>query len=144
VSARIRRVERLLELGKDALKVARSSAAAATLAAGAAREIALRDEQMWSDTAARFGTGVSRVSDLDEQAAHLRTLRLRADDGARRLQAALAEERRCAAAVIKAATDQKKLEMLRDRILQAAREEDDRQERRASDELAARTVRSRP
>ena len=46
--------------------------------------------------------------------------------------------------VVKAATEHRKLEMLRDRILEGQREEEKRQERRASDELAARTARSRP
>jgi hypothetical protein len=144
VSSRLRRVRRLVELGEDAVKAARASAAAAARAVADARRQAERDEHAWSEAAQRFGTGVARASDLDEQAAHLRTLRLRADGTARQLDRAIAEERRCAAAVVKAAMDHRKLELWRDRIVAGEREEESRQERRGTDELAARGARAKP
>jgi flagellar biosynthesis chaperone FliJ len=136
-------VERLVELGLEAVNAARASVAAASRAVAEARADAQKDECAWSEAAQGFGIGVARSSDLDHQAAHLRTLRLRADTAARRLERALGEERRCAAAVVKATMEHRKLELWRDRIVQAEREDEMRQEQRQSDELAARTVRVR-
>jgi hypothetical protein len=143
VSSRLSRVQRLVEIRYEAVKAARASAAAAARAVAEARHVAERDEHRWSEAAQRFGTGVMLASDLDEQAAHLRTLRLRADGTARQLDRAVAEERRCAAAVVKAATDHRKLELWRDRIVEGEREEENRQERRSTDELAARGARAK-
>ena len=143
MSSRLRRVERLVELGAEAVNAARVSVAAAARLVVEARADAERDEGAWSEAAQGFGLGVARSSDLDQQAAHLRTLRLRADAAARRLERALGEERRCAAAVVKATMEHRKLELWRDRIVQGEREEEMRQEQRQSDELAARTVRVR-
>ena len=143
MSSRLRRVQRLVELGHDAVQAARASAAAAARAVADARRDAERDERAWSDAAQQFGTKVALASDLEEQAAHLRTLRLRADGTARQVDRAVAEERRCAAAVVKAAMDHRKLELWRDRIVSGEREEEDRQERRSTDELAARGARAK-
>ncbi len=143
MSARLRRVERLVGLGEDAVKAARASAATAARAVAEARREAEREENAWSEAAQHFGTRVTFASDLDEQAAHLRTLRLRADGSARQLDRALAEERRCAAAVVKAAMEHRKLELWRDRIVSGEREEASRQEQRSTDELAARGARAK-
>jgi hypothetical protein len=143
VSSRRRRAERLVELGLAAVNAARASVTAAARAVAEARADAERQECAWLDAAQTFGTGVASAPDLDEQSAHLRTLRHRADAEARRLERALAEERRCAAAVVKAAMERRKLELWRDRIVQGEREEEQRQEQRRSDELAARVARVR-
>lgn len=143
MSARLRRVKRLVDLGHDAVQAARASAAAAARAVVEARREAEKGERAWSDAAQQFGTRVTLASDLEEQAAHLRTLRLRADATSRQLDRALAEERRCAAAVVKAAMEHRKLELWRDRIVSGQREEENRQEQRATDELAARGARSK-
>jgi hypothetical protein len=143
VSSRRRRAERLVELGLAAVNAARASVTAAARAVADARADADRQERVWLNAAQTFGTGVARASDLDEQSAHLRTLRHRADAEARRLERALAEERRCATAVVKAALEHRKLELWRDRIVQGEREEEQRQEQRRSDELAARVARVR-
>jgi hypothetical protein len=144
MSSRLRRVDRLVEIRLDALKAARASTAAAARAVAQAQLDAQRDERAWSDAAQGFGTGVTRVTDLDQQAAHLRTLRVRADASARALERAVAEERRLAAAVVKAAMEHRKLELWRDRIATAERQEENRLERVSSDELAARIARVRP
>ncbi|HXN31448.1 MAG TPA: hypothetical protein VN894_06275 [Polyangiaceae bacterium] len=144
MSSRLRRVRRLVEIGHDAVNAARASAATAARTVADARRDAEKDERAWSDAAQRFGTGVALASDLDEQAAYLRTLRLRADATARQLDRAIAEERRCATAVVKAAMDHRKLELWRDRIVEGEREEENRQERRSTDELAARGARAKP
>jgi Flagellar FliJ protein len=143
VSARLRRVERLVVVGQDAVTAARTSAAAAARATAQAREAVAAGERAWSDAALRFGSNVTRAGDLDEQSAHLRALRMRADESGKLLDQAIADERRRSEAVVQAATDLRKLEMLRDRIMQAQREEDNRAERRSSDELAARGVAAR-
>ncbi len=95
-------------------------------------------------SAQALATGVMRATDLEEQSAHLRTLRLRADHAARDLDGALAEERRRAAALVEASIERRKLEIWRERMVQAEREERSLQERRSDDELAARTTRTRP
>jgi flagellar biosynthesis chaperone FliJ len=136
-------VERLVELGREAVNAARASVGAAARAVAEARDDASREEHAWSDAAQVFGTGVARASDLAEQSAHLRTLRHRADAASRRLERAVLEERRCAAAVVKAAMELRKLELWRDRMAQGEREEEQRQEQRRSDELAARIGRTR-
>ena len=133
----------MVELGSDAVNAARVSVNAAARAVSDARDETAREERLWSEAAQLFGEGVVRVSDLDEQSAHLRTLRHRADAAARHLERALLEERRCAAALVKAAMEHRKLELWRDRICQDEREEEQRQEQRRSDELAARTRRVR-
>jgi hypothetical protein len=143
VSSRLRRVDRLVGLGLDAVNAARVAVAAASRAVAEARADAEKNESAWSEAAQGFGMGVARSSDLDHQAAHLRTLRLRADAAARRLERAVGDERRCAAAVVKATMEHRKLELWRDRLVQNEREEEMRQEQRQSDELAARTVRVR-
>jgi len=143
LSSRRRRVERLVEVAREALNAARASMTAAAQAVAEARADAERQERAWLDAAHTFGMGVARASDLDEQSAHLRTLRHWVDAEARRLERAFTEERRCAAAVVKAAMEHRKLELWRDRITQGEREEEHRQEQRSSDELAARAARVR-
>jgi hypothetical protein len=143
VSTRLRRVEKLVDFGQEAVNAARATAVAAAHAVAEARSDVERNERSWSDAAKRFGTGVTRSPDIDQQAAHLGTLRLVADASARGLQVAIAEERRCAAAVVKAAMEHRKLELWRDRIVQAESDEESRRERRDSDELAARVARAR-
>jgi hypothetical protein len=143
MSARMRRVERLVELAQDALNAARAAVVTATRAVGEARAAAQREEQRWSDAAGGFAKGVTRASELDQQAAHLRTLRLRSDAAVRVVDRAVAEESKRNAAVVKAAMDHRKLELWRDRISLGEREEEDRRERVAADELAARVTRMR-
>ena len=143
MSARLARVERLIGMAHDALNEARAAAASAARAVTEARHRADGDERTWSDHARTFGQGVDRAHDLDQQAAHLRTLRVRADATARDLERCVAEERKCAAAVVKAAMEHRKLELWRDRIAEGEREEENRRERKSSDELAARAARTR-
>jgi hypothetical protein len=143
VSSRTRRVEKLVEIAEQAVNAARASAAAAARAVTAAREDADRGERSWAAAAQQFGTGVSRSSDLDQQAAHVRTLRLRADEAVRRLERAITDESRCTTAVVTAALEHRKMELWRDRIAQEERDEENRLERRGSDELAARLARAR-
>ena len=143
MSSRRRRAERLVEVGREALNVARARVTAAARAVADARADADSQERAWLDGAQKFATQVARASDLDEQSAHLRTLRHRADTEARRLERALAEERHCAAAVVQAAMEHRKMELWRDRIAQGEFEEERRLEQRGSDELAARAARVR-
>lgn len=143
MTTRLARAERLIQMAYETLKSARAAAADAARAVAEARARAEGDERTWADHARNFGTGVDNAHDLDRQAAHLRTLRVRADASMRALERSLAEERRCAAAVVKAAMDHRKLELWRDRIAEGEREEENRRERRSSDELAARAARAR-
>ncbi len=70
MTARLRRVEKLIQLADDALKAARASQVAATRAVVAARLVVERDERCWSAAAAGFAVAVTRISDLDQQASH--------------------------------------------------------------------------
>jgi hypothetical protein len=138
VIARVRRAARLVEIADKAEQSARARAAAAQAALREARDDAQREERAWTDVARDFATGIKRVTELQEQAAYLETLRRRADAAARRVERAVESERSCAAEVVRAATERRKLELWRDRIVEASRVEETRLERIASDDMAAR------
>lgn len=135
---RIKRAARLVEMAEKAENAARAQAAAAAHAVTDAKSDAQRAEQTWIDVAKDFATGVKTVTELQEQAAYLGTLRRRSDSAAKRVEKALEHERACAAIVVRAATEKRKLELWRDRIVDAVRVEEQRLERLASDALAAR------
>jgi hypothetical protein len=138
VTARVRRAARLVEMADKAEQSARARAGAAAGALREARDDAQREERAWTDGARDFATGIKRVTELQEQAAYLETLRRRADAAARRVERAIESERTCAAEVVRAATERRKLELWRDRIVEANRVEETRLERIASDDMAAR------
>jgi hypothetical protein len=138
VSPRLRRAAKLVELAERAENGARAKAAAAAQAVLDARANAARQEQAWTDAARDFATGIQRVTELQEQAAYLETLRRRANAAAKEVEKALEAERACAAEVIEAATEKRKLELWRDRIVEAGAAEETRKERLAADALAAR------
>jgi hypothetical protein len=138
VKPRIKRAARLVEMAEKAENAARAQAAAAAQAVSDAKRDAQREEQAWSDAAKNFATGVKTVTELQQQSAYLETLRRRANAAVKRVEKAHEHERACAAAVIRAATEKRKLELWRDRIVDAARAEEQRLERLASDALAAR------
>ncbi len=140
MTARVRRATRLVELGEKAEQSARVRASAAERALSDARDDARGQENAWSEAARDFATGIKRVTELQEQAAHLETLRRRADAAARRVERAIADERACATELVRTATERRKLELWRDRIIDANRAEEARLERIASDELASRVV----
>ena len=65
-------------------------------------------------TAQEFAAGMTSASALEERSAHLRTLRFCANDSAKRLDAAIDEERLLGAALVEASTNHRKLELWRD------------------------------
>jgi hypothetical protein len=138
VKPRIRRAARLVELAEKAENEARARAVAAEQAHRDARRDAEREEHAWTEAARDFTTGIKHVSELEAQAAYLETLRRRADAACKRVEKALEDERLCAAEVVRAATERRKLELWRDRIVDTANAEETRLERMASDALAAR------
>jgi hypothetical protein len=140
----MKRAERLLELADRSVKSALAAAAAAERAVMAARAEAETSERAWGDAARAFGAGVKTATDLRDQSAHLRTLRLRADTSAVKLGTALDCERKAHAAVVETSRKRRTLELWRDRIQEADQAEQRVLERRGSDELAARLVRVRP
>jgi len=138
VKPRIKRAARLVEMAEKAENAARAKVAAAMQAVSDAKRDAQREEQAWSDTAKGFATGVQTVTELQQQAAYLETLRRRANAAAKRVEKAQEHERACAAEVVQAAQEKRKLELWRDRIVDAVRAEEQRLERLANDALAAR------
>jgi flagellar biosynthesis chaperone FliJ len=141
---RMKRAARLVDLAEKAMSTARVRLAAAQRAAAEAGADAERYEAVWDAATEGFGRGIANASDLERQAAHLRTLRVHADLAARRLEAALAESRRCSEALSEAMSEKRKLELWQERLAEIEREQLVLADRRASDELAARTLRGRP
>jgi hypothetical protein len=143
VNARLKRASRLEGLADRALTAARGRVADARRALVAATEAAETAEATWILATQAFATRVESAADLVEQAAHVRTLRLRADAAAKRLAEAAAEEKHRAELVLEAERDRRKLELWRERLTETEREQGARAERLAADELAARTARGR-
>jgi len=141
---RLKRAERLLEIADRAVKSALAMTASADRSVIAARAVAETKERAWDEAARAFGDCVAFATDLRDQAAHLRTLRVQADASASRLAALLDEQRKTHALLIEASRRHRTLELWRDRIRETERAEERVSERRGSDELAARVVRARP
>jgi hypothetical protein len=133
----------LTDLADKQVSSARALVARAAEVLAQARMAAERSATEWSEAAQRFGVGVTSAQELEEQGNRLRTLRMRADLAAVQVQQATAEERRCTAALVEATMDKRKLERWGERLAERENEIGAREERRASDELAARTTRGR-
>jgi flagellar biosynthesis chaperone FliJ len=140
---RIKRAERLLEVADRAVKSALAAAAAAERSVVAARAVAERQERAWEDAAQAFGWGAASSTDLRDQAAHLRTLRVHADATADRLALLIDDQRKACASLVEASRRHRILELWRDRIRETEQTEQRARERRGSDELAARVTRAR-
>lgn len=141
---RMKRAERLLEVADRAVKSALAAAAAAERSVIAMRALAETHERAWEESAQAFGSSVAFATDLRDQAAHLRTLRLHADATATKLAGLLDEQRKAQASLVEASRKHRTLELWRDRIREAEQSDERVRERRGSDELAARVVRARP
>jgi hypothetical protein len=125
------------------VSAARARVADAARAVLEARGVAERCAAAWAEAAQGFGLAVTSAEDLERQANRLRTLRLHADRAAQQVEKAAAEERRCTAALLEATMDKRKLERWQDRLTEREQERIAREERRGSDELAARVARGR-
>ncbi len=143
MSARLKRASRLVGLAEKALAAARARASDAQRAVATTAADSSRLEANWARASQGFAKQVECAGDLTVEAAYVRTLRLQADVAGKRAADAVAEERRCAELVVEAERDRRKLELWQERLTAAEREQDARGERRASDELAARTARGR-
>jgi len=144
MNTQTKRVSRLTELADKQVNAARTLVAKAAEAVAQARVVAARTTAEWTEAAQGFGQNVRSAHDLEEQANRLRTLRLQADLAAQRVDTAAAEERRCTAALVEATMDKRKLERWGERLEERERDTLAREEQRAFDQLAARTVRGRP
>jgi flagellar export protein FliJ len=144
LSARVHRAVRLVDLGKDRVVAAQNRLAQAIRTLVEARGEVERCEAAWTAAALAPSGAVVRVDHLEQQSAHLRTLRLQGDVARRRVAEALAVEGRCKAALAEAASERRKLERWLERLQASEREQGKRAEARAEDEMAARTVRQRP
>ena len=140
MSVRLKRAARLVELAETAERSARAQACAAERALVEAREAARESEGTWLAAAAVEGEVVVNAADLMDSEAYLRTLRARADAAQQKTEHASSEAGRCASEALRAATERRKLELWRDRIAEGDRVEENRRERIASDELAARSA----
>jgi flagellar biosynthesis chaperone FliJ len=144
MNPRMKRAVRLVGLAEKAQNSARARAVDAARAVVDCDAEAQRLEAVWVTATHGFARGVSSAADLVLQAAHLRTLRLRADAAAKRLEKARSDERAAAELLLEAARDRRKLELWQERLQEAEREQASRLERGAADDLAARAVRGRP
>jgi flagellar export protein FliJ len=144
MNTQTKRVSRLTELADKQVNAARTLVAKATEAVAQARVTAERTAAAWTAAAQGFGQNVTSAHELEEQANRLRTLRMQADIAAQRVDSASAEERRCTAALVEATMDKRKLERWGERLEERERDTVAREEQRAFDQLAARTVRGRP
>jgi hypothetical protein len=141
VNPRLHRAARLIAISDRALTAARAKAAEAARAVAAANTDANEHETAWAEASQGFAGKVEYAGDLAVEAAHLRTLRLRADAAAKRVAEAVAHERKCVDLVVEAERDRRSLQLWEDRLKETEREQDARAERKASDELAARSNR---
>lgn len=143
MSARLRRAARLLDLAQEKVDLARIRLAEARGAVAEARAEIGRCEDAWTQAARASCGELTVVTELERQSSHLRTLRLRAEAAGRRLAEATAVERRCESSLVEVSTQRRKLELWLERMAGAEHEEQRRAESRATDELAARTLRER-
>jgi hypothetical protein len=143
MNAQTKRVSRLAGLAEKEVSSARAKVAEAARAVTAARIFAERAAAAWTTAAQSFGDGIVTADELQRQADHLRSLRFHADAAVKGVETATAEERRCTAVLLEATMDKRKLERWQDRLIEREREEHARDDRRGTDELAARTVRAR-
>jgi hypothetical protein len=143
VSARLQRAARLIAISDKALTAARAKVVEAKKAVADATTEAAALEATWAEASRDFATKVEVAGDLATEAAHVHTLRLRADAGAKRLADAAALERKCVDLAVEAERDRRSLQLWEDRLKETEREQEARSERKASDELAARSSRRR-
>jgi hypothetical protein len=144
MSARLRRASRLLDLVQERIDVARARLADARRALEEARAEVDRCEAAWAIAAQVGCASITRVVDLEQQSAHLRTLRLRVDVAKRRTGEIQAGELRCQQALAETSKEHRKLELWLERLQLAERERMQRASALADDEVAARTLRQEP
>jgi flagellar export protein FliJ len=138
--ARRERVERLLGLRERALEAARVELAAAARAASEAAEVAALSERAYGDEAARCAAGAfATVDALIEAHAHVAALRSRADADAARVEKLREAEAEAREACVRAERERRKLEIWREKLVEVERAAENRKERVATDEVAART-----
>jgi hypothetical protein len=143
MNARMKRASRLMDLAAKALTSARARVAEAQKMVADAQAEAAGHESAWIAEAATFAKGIASSGELVAQAAHLRTLRLVADQASKRLEKAKSDERASADLLLEAARDCRKLELWRNRLAESEKEQEGRDDRRQTDELATRVTRER-
>jgi hypothetical protein len=139
----LQRAARLVDLAKGKVTSAQIRLAEASRGVAEARADVERREAVWARAANAPSAVVTRVGELEQQSAHLRTLRLQVDLAKRRVGEALAVEVTCRQAVTDTSRERRKLELWLERLEAAERETGRRAEARADDEIAARTTRQR-
>lgn len=144
MASRVKRVEQLLALRERALEGARAALATAQRATAAAITAHTAAEQAWSGRSEQIaGARFTSVVELSDAHAHLRTMRMAADEAAGHVQIARAREDDARAECVRAERERRKLEVWRDKLAALERQAEARRERLATDELAARGTTSR-
>lgn len=138
---RTKRAERVVDLRRRAVEQAQTLAAEAARRVAEAEAAAREAEALWSRESAAPAHGSASSADLAEVNAWLRALRQRADRAATQVGVARAEAQRCHEALVAARGELRRIELWRDGLAAAARATQDRKERTAADEVAARAVR---
>lgn len=122
------------------MNAARARLAEARRAVALSMEARDRAEAAWTAVAEGLAVGVCAAGDLELTAAHLRTLRQRAEARALDLVKTEQEQSRLTQALLDATTEHKKLELWQKRLAEAEAEEDAHAERRFADEQTARVA----
>jgi flagellar biosynthesis chaperone FliJ len=141
MSVRAVRASRLAELRERAVREAQGALAEATRAVASARETLRLVEVTWA-AHADAEMRCASAADLAASSAYLATLRIRVEQARARVTSEVAAEERMRAKVQGARMEQRKIELWRDGIVSGERVEEDRRERIAGDEVAARMRRA--
>lgn len=141
---RVRRAERVVELRRRAVDAAQATAADAARRVIEAEGAARAAEDLWTREGAAPADASRSSAELAEASAWLRALRVRADRAAAAAGEARAAAARSREALTEARAELRRIELWRDGLVAAARAAQDRKERVAADEVAARVVRRSP
>jgi flagellar export protein FliJ len=142
MSARVQRIERIVELRSRAVNVAAAALAEARRAAEAAAAIVVERERAYAEAVdAAAGQRAGTIAEFGERRAFAESLRDRLERArldVRQAEAVCEEKQRVLA---EAKKELRKIELWRDGMKERERVEEDRQERVGADELAARIAR---
>jgi flagellar biosynthesis chaperone FliJ len=141
---RVRRAERVVELRRRAVEAAQASVAEAARRVIEAEDAARAAEDQWSrDGSAPVAASLSSA-ELADASGWLRALRGRADRAAAQAAEARAAAQRSQEALVGARAELRRIELWRDGLVAAVRAAQDRKDRVAADEVAARVARRSP
>lgn len=141
---RVRRAERVVELRRRVVDEAQAAAAGAARRVIEAAAAARAAEDLWSREGAAPSAARLSSAELAEASAWLRALQVRAARAAAQVTAARAAAQVSHEALTGARAELRRIELWRDGLVAADRAAQDRKDRVAADEVAARVARRSP